>query len=367
LLRSCFVYTNVFPTRLKAQPHYALFKLFSFIQLIRWRLFPLLLIVLAHLGLLQLINHVQFTQPNSPDIVPVSIVPDKPPVVSQFTPPPPVKTTVSKKRTAAIKNRANKLTESPTPSPSAATDAEPAAATQAKPPPEALRIAPPPSAHYLLDVVRTEPKLANPYYGVGQIRWQHDGQHYTMQIEAGINMLLTTVRLYHLQSEGSITETGIKPHSVIETRRGKTTTHTQFHYDTHTITFSASDAAIPLTPGAQDRATVFMQLASVGHANPTQFEAGKEITIQVAEDKEAHLHQFLVLNQETINTPLGHLNTWHIVRPPRPGVYSSRIDIWLAPELNWLPVQIRNTESNGAVTMQTIRQIITGTDNETLR
>ena len=69
------------------------------------------------------------------------------------------------------------------------------------------------------------------------------------------------------------------------------------------------------------------------------------------------MHQFVVSDQETIESKLGHLATWHIVRPPRPGVYSSRIDVWLAPELNWLPVQIRNTEANGAITTQTIRQI----------
>lgn len=93
-----------------------------------------------------------------------------------------------------------------------------------------------------------------------------------------------------------------------------------------------------------------MQLASIGNADPAQFQAGKEITIQVAEEKEAHLHQFVVLDQAAIESELGHLTTWHIVRPPRPGVYPSRIDIWL-------PVQIRNTEANGAITTQTIRQI----------
>jgi hypothetical protein len=221
----------------------------------------------------------------------------------------------------------------------------------------ALALQPPPSASYLLDVVRTEPKLANAYHGSGKIRWHHDDQNYTMQIEVGIDIFFATVRLYDMQSEGIIGDSGIKPLTATETRRGRSATTTQFNYDNKSISFSNDAAIISLLDGAQDKITVLMQLASIGNADPAQFQPGKEISIQVAEEKEAHLHQFVVLGQETIESKLGALVTWHIVRPPRPGVYSSRIDIWLAPELNWLPVQIRNTEANGAITTQTIKQI----------
>lgn len=349
------------PGTLEKRIHWRFF--FNHIQLIRRRLFPFLLIVLAHLVLLQLLSQVQFVQINTPDVVSVSIFPDSPSVVTKFAPPPPIKIPPAPKKAALVASTAPKVTATSSSNSAAASHAEPVLATPVttpEPAPEALRILPPPSANYLLDVVRTEPKLSNPYRGVGEIRWQHDGQHYSMQIEAGINVLFTTVRLYSLQSEGTIEAMGIKPHSVTETRRGKTTTHTQFDYDSNTIRFSLTDAQVPLEPGAQDRATVFMQLASIGNADPTQFQADKQITLQVAEDKEAHLHQFVVMDQETIETPLGRLNTWHIVRPARPGVYSSQIDIWLAPDLYWLPVQIRNSETNGAVTTQTIRQILTG-------
>ena len=218
----------------------------------------------------------------------------------------------------------------------------------------------PPSARYMLDVVRTEPNVANPYYGSGEIQWTQDGQHYALHLEVGVNILFARIRLYSVDSEGSIAEAGIKPEKMTEARRGRSATATHFNYDTNTISFSASSAILPMSPGAQDRATVLMQLAGIGNADPDQFQNGQEITIQVAEDKEAAAFQFVVLGRETIDTGLGHLASWHIVRPPRPGVYSSRLDIWICPELNWLPVQLRNTESNGAITTQTIRKIING-------
>ena len=324
--------------------------------------------------LLQFISTVQIPQSKPTEVVPVTLIAEQVPVVTKVTATPPAKKVTHKKikpiskiKTAPAQlslelptqlsgnfNSASETITSLTPDSAAPADIA-APVTQAVP---ALLSLLPPSASYLLDVTRTESKLANPYYGSGKIRWQHDNKNYTMHAEIGVDMLFATIRLYTMQSAGTIAEAGIQPRTVTETRRGKSTTTTQFNYADKSISFSASPAIIPLTDGAQDKMTVLMQLASVGNADPAQFQPGKEITIQVAEEKEAHLQQFVVLEQTSIESKLGHLVTWHIVRPPCPCVYSSRIDVWLAPELNWLPVQIRNTESNGAVTTQTIRQII---------
>lgn len=313
--------------------------------------------------------HDQFTVINQPDIIPVAILTEEIPTATQFKAKPPVKKTQQKKKVPlAAKNTHNKLEVASTPSPEPAISATQSTEHPAQTPAPAetniasaaLAILPPPSASYLLDVVRKEPQLEQPYIGVGEIRWNHNGGHYTIQVEAGIDVLFTTIRLYSFKSEGTIEDTGIKPRVATEQRRNKEPMTTHFNYDSNTVSFSASDAVLPMSLGVQDKATVFMQLASTGNADPAQFQPGKKIIIQVAEEKEAHLHQFVVQGQEIIDTKLGQLNAWHIVRPPRSGAYSSRIDIWLAPELHWLPVQVRNTEANGAITTQTIRRIITG-------
>ena len=320
--------------------------------------------------LLQFISTVQFPQIKQTDVVPVTIVADPAPVVTKVIAPPPAKKVTHKKVSPVpkIKRVPVQLPVKSSGSLSASLDTTIPFTPDTEPPAEiakpvaqvapALLSLPPPSASYLLDVIRIEANTRNPYYGSGKIRWNQDNKNYTMHLEIGVDMLFTTIRLYNMQSEGTIAEAGIKPGTVTETRRGKSATTTRFNYDDKTINFSVNPAIIPLTDGVQDKITVLMQLASIGNADPAQFQPGKEMTIQVAEEKEAHLHQFVVLDKETIASKLGNLVTWHIVRPPRPGIYSSRIDVWLAPELNWLPVQIRNTESNGAVTTQTIRQII---------
>jgi hypothetical protein len=53
-------------------------------------------------------------------------------------------------------------------------------------------------------IVRETPGQ-NPMYGVGEVRWQHDSQHYRLELNAGLDLLLTSVTLYQSVSEGQIT------------------------------------------------------------------------------------------------------------------------------------------------------------------
>jgi hypothetical protein len=132
-------------------------------------------------------------------------------------------------------------------------------------------------------------------------------------------------------------------------------TATHFNRDNSAITFSASEKSYPLVPGAQDKATVPFQLAGIGRADVNQFSG--HIDMMVGEDKDASMYRFELVGEDEIDTGVGRLVTWHLTRPPKPGTYSSRLDVWLAPSVGWYPVQIRNTEGNGAVTTQTVSSI----------
>jgi hypothetical protein len=159
-----------------------------------------------------------------------------------------------------------------------------------------------------------------------------------------------------LTSEGTVGAAGFEPHEATEKRRGRSQTATHFKREQGAITFSASPASVPMASGAQDKATLPLQLAAIARADPSQFDGGVEIL--VGEDKGATIFRFVVVGQEEIETPLGSTTAWHLSRPPRPGAYSAQLDIWLAPKHGWYPVQIRNTESSGAVTTQTVSKIV---------
>lgn len=225
----------------------------------------------------------------------------------------------------------------------------------AEPPaPPRYQVSLPPPAELTLDVARTDAKGAE-WAGKAVMGWSHGGGAYRMSFVASISMLVT-INLAELASEGATGEAGIVPRTMTEKRRGRAQTATHFNAEQARITFSASDKHYPMLHGAQDKATFPMQLAGIARADPAQLQTGVEIL--VGEDRDAKLFRFVVVGQEEIDTRMGRLQTWHLSRPPLPGSYNSRLDIWLAPGHNWYPVQLRNSEANGAVTTQTIRKIV---------
>jgi hypothetical protein len=218
-----------------------------------------------------------------------------------------------------------------------------------------FRVDLPPTANFELEVKRTDADGTR-WTGSADMRWQTDGSTYKVGLEVGISLLVARVALLELASEGTIDDAGIAPVKMTEKRRSRSMTATHFDHEGRRITFSASTAAVPLTVGAQDKATVPFQLAAIGRGDVNQF--GSDIDIQVGEDREAMVYRFVLVGEEELETKMGRLVTWRLARPPRPGSYNARLDIWLAPSLDWYPVQIRNTERSGAVTTQTVTKIL---------
>lgn len=225
----------------------------------------------------------------------------------------------------------------------------------AEPLPPQVRADVPPSSELALELERVDAK-GTQWHGVAQMAWQVGAGSYMMKFDAGISMVVTTVNLLELASEGSVGESGFAPRMATEKRRGRALTATHFNREQGSITFSSSQHAAPLAPGAQDKATLPLQLAAIARADPAQFEDGLEIT--VGEDRAASVYRFIVIGREEIETKLGRLHTLHLSRPPKSGSYNSRLDVWLAPGHGWYPVRIRNTEANGAVTTQTVTRIV---------
>ncbi|MGJ9419006.1 DUF3108 domain-containing protein [Massilia sp. CMS3.1] len=234
----------------------------------------------------------------------------------------------------------------------------PAAAAEAVAPPlpEARRykVDMPPPASITMDVARVDADGTR-WSGEAQLAWTFRDDSYRIEFEAGIRIVFTRVNLAVLTSEGALAATGFAPVKMTEKRRGRALTATHFDWQHDRITFSSSQKTIPLNPGAQDKASVPLQLAAIARGDPGQLTG--DIDIQVGEDRDAAVFRFVVLGPEEIDTKLGKLQTVHLSRPPKEGSYRSRLDVWLAPGRGWYPVQIRNTEANGAVTTQTVNNI----------
>lgn len=249
----------------------------------------------------------------------------------------------------------------PEPEPEPAALAPAVAAAPAEPAPSAAppaapryKTSVPASAEFDMQVDRRDAD-GTKWTGVASMSWKNSGDSYRLKFEAGISMLVARINLLVMSSEGRLDTAGVVPLTSTEKRRGRAQTATHFDPDKKAITFSATTASVPWQEGAQDKASVPFQLAAIGRGDVNQL-AGN-IDILVGEEKGAAVFRFKLVGEEELETKMGRLVTWHLSRPPKPGTYSSQLDIWLAPSLQWYPVQIRNTEANGAVTTQTVSQI----------
>lgn len=256
----------------------------------------------------------------------------------------------------AATSSASTATSSPAPVPTTGNGTDTTARPDNLAPPAPFSVKPLTSAKLSMTVLRTEAN-GKEYRGSASLQWQQQAQRYQLEIEAGIRIIFVRINLYQLRSRGTLGALGIAPVISEETRLRRAPTATHFLYGEQQISFSATDKKIALEAGAQDKASVILQLAAIGNADETQFYPNRQFTLQVAEEKEANLFSFVVVGQEDLDTGLGVQRTWHVVRPPKPGTYSSRLDIWFAPQLGWYPVQISNTETNGTVTVQNVTKI----------
>ncbi|WP_044531042.1 DUF3108 domain-containing protein [Herbaspirillum sp. B65] len=196
----------------------------------------------------------------------------------------------------------------------------------------------PPSALLQYDVTGT--KDQQPAYGRGSIDWHNEGSHY--RVEGKAKALFFT--LLNFTSVGELDAWGVSPELYTEQKGFKSATNTHFNRARNLVSFSASTTSYPRRGGEQDRASLIWQLAAIGRGDATQIQPGAVIDLFVAGVRDGELWRVQVLGQEAIDLPIGHLQTWHLVRMPKPGSYDDRVDIWLAPQHEWYPVRVRYTD-----------------------
>ena len=176
------------------------------------------------------------------------------------------------------------------------------------------------------------------------ISWQHDGQNYQAS-------LLITKFLIHLRewtSKGALTSAGLAPLRFGDKgfRRAELASH--FVREEGRIIFSSNSTPAALMPGAQDQLSVFLQLASMWAGEPRRLGAGDTVSFQSVSARQAENWTFTVAAEERITVPGGSLQAIRLTREPT-GPFSTRAEIWLAPQMAYLPVHIRLSEPNGNV------------------
>ena len=104
----------------------------------------------------------------------------------------------------------------------------------------------------------------------------------------------------------------------------------------------------------QDRASIVWQLAFIASTDPERLVPGSTLTFQVAGRSKIEPWTFHVVNTGDISTPMGKTKA---IQFSRNGKKGQKMNVWLAPDHNWYPVQILFDEPGGLQLLQTIKKI----------
>ncbi|MDW5442545.1 DUF3108 domain-containing protein [Polaromonas sp. SM01] len=186
------------------------------------------------------------------------------------------------------------------------------------------------------------------YNASAELDWLQDGQTYEAR------MLVSALFLgsRSMSSSGRITADGLAPTRFLDKSRSERAAH--FAPDQGKISFSANTPDAPWAKGAQDRVSVFVQLASLLAGDPRSYPAGSSVSLYTVGPTNADTWTFEVQAEETLKLPAGEMTAVKLTRKPQRD-YDQTVEVWLAPSLAWLPVRSRITQHNGDFIDQQLR------------
>jgi hypothetical protein len=178
------------------------------------------------------------------------------------------------------------------------------------------------------------------YYVSGELLWLQDGKTYDARLEISHFLLGSRVQT----SKGALTTQGLEPLRFGDKVRSEVAAH--FQRAKGLVSFSANTPDVPLLPLAQDQLSVFVQLAAMWGGNASRFATGSQLPFQAVGPRSAENWVFVVGDTERLKVDGRELSAIKLLRE-RSLDYDVRVELWLAPALDYLPARIRLTQSNG--------------------
>ncbi len=232
------------------------------------------------------------------------------------------------------------------------TDAKPQAqmpAGQAEPRPDVAAAQPEPaqspSALSIPNSVRLSYKMTGlsrglNYHANGELNWLREANRYESSMVVSAFLLGSR----SMTSVGEVTADGLAPKRFGDKARNELAAH--FDADKGKITFSANRPELPWQRGAQDRLSVFFQLAGLLAGQAGAVPTGTRIAIYTVGPRDAETWTFIVENMENLNLPVGEIQALRLTREPK-REFDQKIETWFAPSMSYWPVRIKITQSNG--------------------
>ena len=211
--------------------------------------------------------------------------------------------------------------------------------------------APPASVKASYDVFKDGLHVA-----VAQETFEKNGAKYHIVSEsnpAGLLALFIRTRIKVLSS-GAVTPAGLRPELFEYGRLDDASKNVSATFDWQTqqlrMPFEGRNETAPISMGAQDRLSVMYQFMFL------PLDKLRDLAFQMTSNgKKIENYHYQLAGNEQLDTPLGKLNTLHLVKQREPG--ENGTEIWLAPERNFFPVKLLILENDGSKFEQVITQL----------
>jgi hypothetical protein len=178
--------------------------------------------------------------------------------------------------------------------------------------------------------------------------------------EARLAAVALGITALELKSTGELRRFGLAPERFTQKRIRRSEEAANFDWSRRRVTFSTRSFERELREGAQDRLSFQFQLMALAQRLPERFSSGAAIEFPVAGPDGVDDYAFVVGDEEVVATELGAFAARKLERPRSVGGADSRIEVWLAPALQWLPVKLRFTDRRGRTTENVLVRIEDG-------
>ena len=184
-----------------------------------------------------------------------------------------------------------------------------------------------------------------------------DGKYQVVseQTPAGLLAMFVRTRI-KVVSSGSVTAAGLRPEHFDYGRLDDASKNVSDRFDWGAgllhMTFDGRTETAPLTAGAQDRLSVMYQFMFL------PVERLRDLAFQMTSNgKKIENYRYQLAGQMPLDTPLGRLNTLHLVKQ-REGSENG-VEIWLSADHNLFPVKLLIVENDGSKFEQLITRLET--------
>lgn len=187
-------------------------------------------------------------------------------------------------------------------------------------------------------------------HGQGQVQWIREGRRYQVHLDVTLGPSFAPLIARRMSSDGLLTSQGIAPQRydedtrVLFSSRRRVSVLFAPRADGGTEVQLGDGSKRQAAAGVQDSASQFVQLTWLFLTGREALQPGRIVEMPLALPRKLYAWRYQVIGEETLETPMGTLATWHLQPLLEPGDKLGKdlkAEVWLAPTLQYLPVRLR--------------------------